>query len=58
MEWLFPSAQIDERKASIFEFNVDDILGNSVDLSTLRGKSAYLIVRVKYLNSVSINDKF
>lgn len=31
---------------SIFDFAVEDISGNTVELSSMRGKAAYLVVNV------------
>jgi hypothetical protein len=42
--WLFGTSAAPDTRTSIFEFTVKDISGNDLDLSTLRGKSAYLIV--------------
>ena len=42
--WFEPGVKKGTR--SIFEFTVDDISGSPVDLSTMRGKKAYLVVNV------------
>lgn len=44
--WFLNYPLIDSNKQSIFDFKVKDIKGSDFDMSSLRGKSAYLIVNV------------